>query len=88
MKIELIIRREGGTSVDVGGTTYLFAPGDDERHVCVVEDEKHIEKLLSIPEGYREVVSDERPVNEAPEAQKAEAKGGKRSPKEKPVETA
>lgn len=56
MKIESIIRREGGTTVTVGGVTYRFLPGNDGRHVAEVENESHAAKLLAITEGYRPVV--------------------------------
>ncbi|MBU9386636.1 hypothetical protein [Burkholderia multivorans] len=53
MKIECILRREGGTVVEMPGKTYHFAPWPDGRHVADVEIEAHIERFLSIPEAYR-----------------------------------
>ena len=61
MKIESIIRREAGTTVVLGTQTYAFKAGEDGRHACDVEDEAHIERLLSIKEGFREV--DEKPAS-------------------------
>lgn len=55
MKIESILRREGGSRITMGGVEYHFAPGEDGRHVCEVGDEGHAERLLAIPEGFREV---------------------------------
>jgi len=57
MKIESIIRRAAGSTVVLGDQTYRFLPGEDDRHVCEVEDEAHIERLLSIKEGFREVTA-------------------------------
>lgn len=55
MKIESIIQRSQGTTVQIGDQNYHFAPGEDGRHVCDVEDEAHINRFLSIKEGYRAV---------------------------------
>ncbi len=57
MKIESIIRRAAGSTVVLGTKLYRFQPGEDGRHVCEVEDEAHIERLLSIKEGFREVTT-------------------------------
>jgi hypothetical protein len=53
MNIESIIRRQGGTKVELDGVSYHFEPIADGRHVAFVEDEDHIGKFLAIPEGYR-----------------------------------
>lgn len=54
MKIELLVRRPGGTVVAMpDGTEYEFRPDDDGRHVGEVDDPAHADKLLSIVEGYR-----------------------------------
>lgn len=56
MKIELKIRRQGGSRVKMGNTTYHFAPEKDDPngpHVADVTDQAHAERLLSIP-GYQE----------------------------------
>lgn len=53
MKIESIIKREGGTRVSLSGTNYHFKPDEEGRHVADVEQEAHVERFLSIPEGYR-----------------------------------
>lgn len=50
MKIESIIKRTKGHSVELGGKTYEFLPPD---YVAEVEDPDHIGRLLSITEGYR-----------------------------------
>ncbi len=62
MLIESIIKREGGTRVDLDRKQYHFkpkqvdgvGPGDELPHVCEVEDEKHITTFLAISEGFRE----------------------------------
>jgi len=58
--IESLIRREGGTEVELQDgyrvKKYLFAPvakSEDERHVCVVTDKYHIKRLLAIPEAFK-----------------------------------
>lgn len=54
MRIESIIRRHGGTVVELDGVTYEFKPEErDGPHVCDVTDEDHIRRFLAIPEGYR-----------------------------------
>ena len=59
MLLELHIRRTRngvGSNISFGKTVYRFEPrpdvtdGDDEAHVCEVEDEAHLSRLLSIPE--------------------------------------
>lgn len=50
MLIESLIRREGGTTVTLGDTTYKFVP---PTHVCDVADPEHIEHLLAISDGFR-----------------------------------
>lgn len=52
MKIECKLQRKGGSHIEIGGTTYHFAPQEDGRHVAEVTNERHIERFLSIPEGY------------------------------------
>jgi hypothetical protein len=61
MKIECILKRPGGTKVDLGGTEYHFAPQADGAHVAVVKENAHIQRFLSIPEGYR-IYGDAQPV--------------------------
>lgn len=53
MKIECILKRPGGTVVELPGATYHFQPQEDGRHVAEVTIEAHIERFLSIPEAYR-----------------------------------
>ena len=72
MKIECLLRRSGGSHVSLGGTEYHFAPDTDGRHVADVADEDHIDRFLSIPEGYRLLRASTAPVapavDEAPPA--------------------
>ncbi len=72
MKIECLLRRSGGSRVSLGGTEYHFAPDTDGRHVADVADEDHIDRFLSIPEGYRLLRASTAPVapavDEAPPA--------------------
>jgi len=53
MKIECILKREGGSVVDLGGLEYHFEPLADGAHVADVENEAHIDRFLSISEGYK-----------------------------------
>ena len=53
MKIECILRREGGSKIELCGTEYHFAPLDDGAHVADVENEAHQDRFLSISEAYR-----------------------------------
>lgn len=53
MKIECILKREGGSVVDLGGIEYHFEPVEDGAHVADVADESHIDRFLSISEGYK-----------------------------------
>lgn len=49
MKLELTIKRPGGTPVPIGDKNYEFKPessAPDAPHVCEVEDESHIAILL------------------------------------------
>lgn len=56
MKILCKIIREGGTKVEFGKKVYHFKPEapDGELHVCEVDDQGHIDRLLSITEAYVE----------------------------------
>lgn len=60
MKIESIIKRAGGTKVQLGQETYHFLPDAEGRHVAEVDNPDHVGKLLGIPEGYRYVAETER----------------------------
>lgn len=70
MKIECILRRPGGTHVELPGKTYHFAPQEDGKHVADVAIEAHIERLISIPEAYRilRTTTAETPAIFAPQA--------------------
>lgn len=70
VKIELMIRRKGGTVVDFGKNeatkvSYHFAPVDpanpDSPHVCEVNDDAHVNRLLSIT-GYRLFRGERTPI--------------------------
>ena len=78
MLIESRIRRNRkgvlGTDVNFpGGVSYRFAPnpdlteGDPNAHVCEIEDKAHIQRLLSITEGYCIYGADEQPAVEPEE---------------------
>lgn len=54
MKIECTLKRQGGTVIDLFGQTYHFQPDDSGSHVADVEDEQAIQRLLDIPESFRQ----------------------------------
>lgn len=55
--IESILRRPGGTQVELDGVLYHFkATNDPEnlgRECCHIANAKHIQRLMGIPEGFR-----------------------------------
>jgi len=54
MKIESIIKRKKGTTVKLGDMTYFFNATETEpRHLCEVNIQAHIDRFLSIKDGYR-----------------------------------
>ena len=53
MKIESILKRQGGTKVTMGDSLYHFAPNEQDQHVAEVENPDHAKVFLNIPEGYR-----------------------------------
>lgn len=54
MKIESIIKRDGGTVVTLEKAKYHFKPEfPGGPHTADVNDQGHAELLLNIPEGYR-----------------------------------
>lgn len=90
MKIECILKREGGTHVELGGIDYHFKPQADGAHVADIKDRAHIGKFLAISEGYliydpEEAAADPAPA--APEAPAAAA-GIAAAPAEAPVDPA
>ena len=61
MKIESIIQRKKGTTVDMDGETYKFRPSTlTSSHVAEVKDKRHIAKFLAIPEGFQVFDPDEQ----------------------------
>ena len=53
MKLQCILRRDGGTKAEIGGIEYHFVPLADGAHVAEVAEEAHIDRFLSIPEAYK-----------------------------------
>ena len=53
MKIESILKRQGGTHAEIGGINYHFELLADGAHVADVTESSHIDTFLSIPEGYK-----------------------------------
>ena len=52
MIIESLIRRKGGSIVELGQEVYHFLPNEHEHHVCTVVNETHVKALLAITEGF------------------------------------
>lgn len=61
--IECKLIREGGTFASIGTTEYHFAPQDDGAHVANVEDDEHVDRFLSISDGYRMYRGASKPVH-------------------------
>lgn len=53
MKIECILRREGGTRAEIGGIEYHFEPLADGAHVAEIANDEHADRFLAIPEAYK-----------------------------------
>lgn len=66
MLIESKIRRTGGTSISMGDEVYHFAPDDEGRHVCDVTNKAHIQRFLSITEGFCLVGAEDEVTSTAP----------------------
>lgn len=60
MKIESIIRRDPFTKISFGKTVYEFRPDEQGRQVADVTQAAHIDRLLAIPEGFRELEEGEK----------------------------
>lgn len=82
MKIQCILKREGGTKAEIGGIEYHFEPLADGAHVAEVEREDHIDRFLSIPEGYKVYHGNGEPKGKPIEAAKAAAPAVTAAPKE------
>jgi pyruvate/2-oxoglutarate dehydrogenase complex dihydrolipoamide acyltransferase (E2) component len=52
--IESLIRRDEGTTVELGDAVYKFlpSPAHEGRHVALVDNADHMKVLLAITEGY------------------------------------
>lgn len=53
MKIECKNIRQGGSRVELGGIEYFFEPQADGAHVAEVTKDEHIDRFLSIADGYK-----------------------------------
>lgn len=53
MKIESIVKREGGTVAVLEGREYHFKPQADGRHIANVTDKKHIALFLRVVSTYK-----------------------------------
>lgn len=65
MFIESLIKRKAGTTVELDGKKYVFNATETEpRHLCEVKDQTHIERFLSIKEGFREALGKTKEVKQ------------------------
>ena len=77
MLIQCHIKREGGSLIDIGGTTYHFAPNEHGDHVCEVPVKKHVRRFLSIDGGeVYEPYDEPKAVEPAPADPGSDAGGG------------
>lgn len=53
MLIECLIKRPGGSHVDLDGTQYHFKPDAADRHTANVMIDAHVDRFLSISDAYR-----------------------------------
>ena len=51
--IECLIKRQGGSIIELGDSKYHFKPNGDGNHVCDVPNEGHAAILLAIDNAYR-----------------------------------
>ncbi len=70
MKIESILKRQGGTKVELGGVEYHFEPMTDGAHVAEITEAAHIDRFLAIPEGYKVYHGSEQPTSKPKQAAK------------------
>jgi hypothetical protein len=52
MLIKSLIKRDGGSVVNIGSIDYHFLPDTDGDHVCEVAEEDNAALFLAIAEGY------------------------------------
>ena len=87
MLIKSLLKREGGSKIEFGQddedkTIYHFnSKTKDGDHVCEVTDKGHIQKLLSIAEGY-EIADEEVKKPNKPKDDGVELKGSEWEPVE------
>ncbi len=78
MKIESLLRRKGGTKVELDGVEYHFKPDADGREFADVANMDHVGIFASIREGFRVAGTETKapepakPVDPAPKTDKLE----------------
>lgn len=69
MLIKCLLKRDGGSKIDLGEKEYHFAPNEQGDHIAEVTNKDHIKTLLAIPEAYVEVKkSGKKTDDDAPDA--------------------
>lgn len=53
MIVECLLKRPGGTHIEIDGQEYSFLPNQFGEHVTVVANPEHLARLASITEAYR-----------------------------------
>lgn len=53
MLIQCILKRDGGSKIELDGIAYHFEPLADGAHVAEVAHDVHADRFLAIPEGYK-----------------------------------
>lgn len=81
MKIVCKLKREGGSKVELGDTTYHFKPNAAGDHVADVDDEQHAQQLLAVTEGYEAYGDDAEPDTQLQDGQPAEQARRGRKPR-------
>lgn len=73
MKILSLVKREGGTVVDIPPRKYHFLPNENGDHVCDVDDKDHIKKFLAVdcyvlyePGSSKDSLESENPAPDSP----------------------
>lgn len=51
--VECLLRRPGGTIVEIGSNAYHFKPDSEGRHIAIVTERDHAKRLRDIPEAYK-----------------------------------
>lgn len=65
MIIESLIKREGGSVITLDGAEYHFEPNSKGDHVCSITEQQHVNRLLSIKDGFAKYEQESNPTKPA-----------------------